>query len=48
MTPQKPEQLGVCSWSMLPQSPQHMAEIMQELGLKKLQLGLVPHRDDAG
>ena len=48
MRPQTPDQLGVCSWSMLPQSPQHMAEIMQELGLKKLQLGLVPHRDDAG
>ena len=48
MTPQRPEQLGVCSWSMLPQSPRHMAEMMQELGLTKLQLGLVPHRDDAG
>ena len=48
MTPQIPEQLGVCSWSMLPQSPRHMAEMMQELGLVKLQLSLVPHRDDAG
>ena len=48
MTPQTPDQLGVCSWSMLPKSPEHMAEILQQLGMKKLQLGLVPHRDDAG
>jgi L-ribulose-5-phosphate 3-epimerase len=48
MTKQTPEQLGVCSWSMLPQSAEDMARIMAELGLKKLQLGLVPHRDDAG
>tara|TARA_B100000809_G_scaffold232125_1_gene247767 strand:+ start:740 stop:1546 length:807 start_codon:yes stop_codon:yes gene_type:complete len=33
---------------MLPQSAEDMARIMAELGLKKLQLGLVPHRDDAG
>lgn len=48
MTPQKPEQLGVCSWSMLPSSPQHLAEIVQTLGIKNVQLALVPHRDDAG
>ncbi len=48
MTTQTPQQLGVCSWSMLPQSADHMARIMGELGLAKLQLGLVPHRDDAG
>ncbi len=48
MTKQTPEQLGVCSWSMLAQSAEDMARIMAELGLKKLQLGLVPHRDDAG
>lgn len=48
MTPQKPEQLGVCSWSMLPTSPQHLAEIVQTLGIKNVQLALVPHRDDAG
>lgn len=48
MTTQTLEQLGVCSWSMLPQDAEDMARIMQELGLKKLQLGLVPHRDDAG
>ena len=33
---------------MLPQSADDMARIMGELGLTKLQLGLVPHRDDAG
>ena len=48
MTTQTPQQLGVCSWSMLPQSADDMARIMSELDLKKLQLGLVPHRDDAG
>lgn len=48
MTTQTPQQLGVCSWSMLPQSADDMARIMGELGLKKLQLGLVPHRDDVG
>ena len=48
MTTQTPQQLGVCSWSMLPQSAEDMARIMSELGLKKLQLGLVPHRDDLG
>ena len=48
MTTQTPQQLGVCSWSMLPQNADDMARIMGELGLKKLQLGLVPHRDDAG
>ena len=48
MTTQTPQQLGVCSWSMLPQSAADMARIMNELGLQKLQLGLVPHRDDAG
>lgn len=48
MTTQTPDQLGVCSWSMLPTSADDMARIMGELGLKKLQLGLVPHRDDVG
>ena len=48
MTTQTPQQLGVCSWSMLPESAEHMARMMEELGLKKLQLGLVPHRDDVG
>lgn len=48
MTPQTPEQIGLCSWSMLPRDAGHMAAIMEELGVRKLQLGLVPHRDDAG
>lgn len=48
MTKQTPKQLGVCSWSMLPRNAADMARIMGELGLKKLQLGLVPHREDAG
>ena len=28
MTTQTPQQLGVCSWSMLPQSADDMARIM--------------------
>lgn len=48
MTTQTPDQLGVCSWSMLPQDANDMARILDQLGLTKLQLGLVPHRDDAG
>ncbi len=48
MTPQTPDQIGLCSWSMLPRDAGHMAAIMEQLGVKKLQLGLVPHRDDAG
>ena len=48
MTPQTPEQIGLCSWSMRPRGAAHMAAIMEELGVRKLQLGLVPHRDDAG
>ena len=48
MTPQTPEQIGLCSWSMRPRDAAHMAAVMEELGVRKLQLGLVPHRDDAG
>ena len=48
MTPQTPEQIGLCSWSMGPRDAAHMAAIMEELGVNKLQLALVPHRDDAG
>jgi L-ribulose-5-phosphate 3-epimerase len=48
MTPQTPAQLGICSWSMRPESPQQMADVLQELGLSRLQLGLVAHRDAAG
>lgn len=48
MTPRTPERLGLCSWSMRPRDAGHMAAIMEELGVRKLQLGLVPHRDDAG
>lgn len=48
MTPRTPERLGLCSWSMRPRDAGHMAAMMEELGVRKLQLGLVPHRDDAG
>ena len=48
MTPRTPEQIGLCSWSMRPRDAGHMAAIMEDLGVKKLQLALVPHRDDAG
>ena len=48
MTPQTPAQIGVCSWSMLAETPQQMADVLKELGLRQLQLALVAHRDDAG
>ena len=48
MRPQTPGQIGLCSWSMRPRDAGHMAAIMVELGVDRLQLGLVPHRDDAG
>lgn len=48
MKPQTPDQIGVCSWSLQATSPQDLAEKVNALGLKKVQLGLTPHRDDPG
>jgi len=48
MKKQSPEQIGVCSWSLQATGPQDLAEKVNALGVKKVQLGLVPHRDDPG
>jgi len=45
---QTAEQIGVCSWSLQATGPQDLAKKVQALGLKKVQLGLTPHRDDPG
>lgn len=48
MKTQSVEQIGVCSWSLQATGPQDLAEKVNALGLKKVQLGLTPHRDDPG
>ena len=45
---QTAEQIGVCSWSLKATGPQDLAEKVNALGLKRVQLGLTPHRDDPG
>jgi sugar phosphate isomerase/epimerase len=45
---QTADQIGVCSWSLQATGPQDLAEKVGKLGLKKVQLGLTPHRDDPG
>ncbi|NLS91081.1 MAG: sugar phosphate isomerase/epimerase [Planctomycetaceae bacterium] len=45
---QTADQIGVCSWSLQATGPQDLAEKVNKLGLKKVQLGLTPHRDDPG
>lgn len=45
---QTAEQIGVCSWSLQATGPQDLAEKVNALGLKRVQLGLTPHRDDPG
>ncbi len=42
------EQIGVCSWSLQATGPRNLAEKVNALGLKKVQMGLTPHRDDPG
>ena len=48
MRMQTAEQFGVCSWSLQATGPQDLADKVNALGLKKVQLGLTPHRDDPG
>jgi len=48
MRTQAAEQIGVCSWSLQATGPQSLAEKVNTLGLKRVQLGLTPHRDDPG
>lgn len=45
---QTTDQIGVCSWSLQATSSKDLAEKVTRLGLKKVQLGLVPHREDPG
>lgn len=48
MKKQSADQIGVCSWSLQATGPRDLAEKVNALGLKKVQLGLTPHRDDPG
>jgi L-ribulose-5-phosphate 3-epimerase len=48
MKMQSVEQIGVCSWSLQATGARDLAEKVNALGLKKVQLGLTPHRDDPG
>lgn len=48
MKNQSTEQIGVCSWSLQATGPKDLAEKVNALGLKRVQLGLTPHRDDPG
>ena len=46
--PQSLSQLGVCSWSMRAKNANELADVCAQIGVKKVQLALVPHRDDPG
>ena len=48
MKTQTAEQIGVCSWSLQATGTKDLAAKVNTLGLKKVQLGLTPHRDDPG
>ena len=48
MKTQSTEQIGVCSWSLKATGPQDLAEKVNALSLKRVQLGLTPHRNDPG
>ncbi len=48
MRTQTAEQIGVCSWSLQATGPQDLADKVNALGVKQVQLGLTPHRDDPG
>jgi L-ribulose-5-phosphate 3-epimerase len=48
MKTQTADQIGVCSWSLQATGPHDLADKVKALGLKKVQLGLTPHRDDPG
>lgn len=48
MKVQTAEQIGVCSWSLQATGPEDLAEKVNALGVKRVQLGLTPHRGDTG
>jgi len=45
---QTKDQIGVCSWSLQATGPEDLAEKVNALGIKAVQLGLTPHRGDEG
>jgi len=45
---QTTDRIGVCSWSLQATGPADLADKVNKLGLKKVQLGLTPHREDPG
>ena len=45
---QTTDQIGVCSWSLKATGPRDLADKVNALGLRRVQLGLTPHRDDPG
>ena len=45
---QTTDQIGVCSWSLQATGPQDLADKVNALSVKRVQLGLTPHRDDPG
>ncbi|MCS7090750.1 MAG: sugar phosphate isomerase/epimerase family protein [Verrucomicrobiota bacterium] len=36
------DQLAVCSWSLMPRSPEHLVQMLEEIGLYRIQLALDP------
>ena len=48
MRQQTPHQLAVCSWSLQAGGPADLVAKVNGTGLKRVQLGLTPHREDAG
>jgi sugar phosphate isomerase/epimerase len=48
MKKQTADQIGVCSWSLLAKGAGDLAGKVKALGLKRVQLGLTPHREDPG
>lgn len=41
-------QLAVCTWSLQPESPEHLVSLVRDLGLDTVQLALNDHRGSAG
>ena len=48
MTKQTPQQLGVCSWSLQAWTKSDLVSKVKQVGVKKVQLALTPHRGDPG
>lgn len=48
MRKQTADQIGVCSWSLRATGAEDLTEKVKALGLRRVQLGLTPHREDPG